>query len=82
MASGIYVMPGETASVASYTRRLVKEKDAGKLLGTVIDKMDDLAQSYHDNSRPLFCAKTGLVDDVVALNQVRQYMKALSGAAY
>jgi len=36
----INVMHGETAAAASYARRLVKEKDAGKPLGPIIDKMN------------------------------------------
>jgi glutaconyl-CoA decarboxylase subunit alpha len=81
-ASEIYVMHGETASVATYSRRLVKEKDAGRPLGPVIDKMNQLAQEYHDKSRPLFCAKNGLVDELVDLVNLRQYLVAFTGAAY
>lgn len=81
-ASEIYVMHGETAAVATYSRRLVKEKDAGRPLGPVIDKMNQLAQEYHDKSRPLFCAKNGLVDELVDLVNLRQYLVAFTGAAY
>jgi len=35
----IYVMHGETAAVASFARRLVKEKDSGKPLEPVIGTM-------------------------------------------
>ena len=37
----IYVMHGETAAAASFSRRLVKEKDAGRPLQPIIDKMRD-----------------------------------------
>jgi len=81
-ATEIYVMHGETAAVASYARRLVKEKIAGNDLGPVVDKMNALADKYHDKSRPIFCAKTGLVDELVALKDLRKYMVAFAGGAY
>jgi glutaconyl-CoA decarboxylase len=78
----IYVMHGETAAAATYSRRLVKEKSAGRPLDPVIDKMNELAQQYHDNSRPAYCAKHGLVDEVVSMAEIRKYMAAFAGAAY
>ena len=78
----IYVMHGETAAVASFARRLVKEKDSGKPLKPVIDKMNALAQEYYDKSRPIFCAKMGLVDEIVSMPNLRRYMVAFAGAAY
>lgn len=81
-ASEIYVMHGETAAVASYSRRLVKEKDADRPLEPIIEKMNELAQKYYDTSRPIFCAKTGMVDEVVAMDKIRHYLKAFTGAAY
>ena len=82
VATEIYAMHGETAAVASYSRRLVKEKDAGNPLDPVIDKMNDLAQKYHDTSRPLYCAQKGMVDEIVPLDALRSYMVAFAGAAY
>ncbi|MBU3917400.1 glutaconyl-CoA decarboxylase subunit alpha [bacterium] len=82
VASEIYVMHGETAAVASYSRRLMKEKDANRPLDQTIEKMNELAQKYHDTSRPLFCAKTGMVDEVVSLASIRNYLKAFTGSAY
>ncbi len=82
VATEIYVMHGETAAVATYARRLVKEKDAGRPLDPVIDKMNQLAGEYHDNSRPLFCAETGLVDEIVNMADLRKYVIAFAGAAY
>jgi glutaconyl-CoA decarboxylase len=78
----IYVMHGETAAVASYARRLVKEKDEGRPLEPVIEKMNALAQNYYHRSRPAYCAKTGFVDEVVRFAAIRNYMVAFSGAAY
>ncbi len=78
----IAVMHGETAAAASFSRRLVKEKDAGRPLEPIIDKMNQLAQEYHDNSRPAFCAKHGMVDEVVKMNGLRDYLKAFAGASY
>ncbi|MCB2169273.1 MAG: glutaconyl-CoA decarboxylase subunit alpha [Deltaproteobacteria bacterium] len=81
-ASEIYVMHGETAAVATYARRLVKEEAAGRPLQPVVDKMNELAADYHEKSRPLFCARTGLVDEIVAIKDLRRYLTAFAGAAY
>ena len=78
----IYVMHGETASVASFARRLVKEKEAGRPLEPIIEKMNQLAQEYHDKSRPVYCAKAGYVDEIVAFTELRKYIQAFTGAAY
>ena len=80
--SEIYVMHGETAAAASFSRRLVKEKDAGRDLQPVIDKMNDLAQMYHDKSRPWYCAFRGFVDEVVKYSELRTYLTAFAEAAY
>ena len=81
-ATEIYVMHGETAAAATYSRRLVKEKNAGKPLGPVIEKMNKMAQEYHDNSRPVYCAKQGFVDEIAKMTEIRKYMIAFAGAAY
>ncbi|MBW1702742.1 MAG: glutaconyl-CoA decarboxylase subunit alpha [Deltaproteobacteria bacterium] len=78
----IYVMHGETAAAASFSRRLVKEKDAGKPLQPVIDKMNALAQQYYDNSRPIYCANRGFVDEIVSLPDLRKYIVAFAGCSY
>jgi glutaconyl-CoA decarboxylase len=78
----IYVMHGETAAAASFARRLVKEKDAGRTLGPVIDKMNELAQQYYDNSRPIYCANRGFVDEIVSLPDMRKYIVAFAGCCY
>ncbi|MCD6153031.1 MAG: glutaconyl-CoA decarboxylase subunit alpha [Syntrophobacterales bacterium] len=81
-ATEIYVMHGETAAAASYSRRLVKEKDAGNPLGPVIDKMNEMVQHYHDMSRPVYCAKEGFVDEVVRFEDIRRYMIAFTNSVY
>ena len=81
-ASEIYVMHGETAAVATYSRRLVKEKEAGRPLEPVIEKMNKLTKEYQEKSRPLFCAKNGLVDEIVPMHDLREYLVAFAGAAY
>ncbi len=78
----IYVMHGETAAAASFSRRLVKEQDAERPLEPVIDKMNALAQQYYDQSRPTYCAIRGFVDEVVSFADIRRYMVAFTGAAY
>ena len=81
-ATEIYVMHGETAAVATYSRRLVKEQEAGRPLEPVLDNMNEMAEQYHQNSRPLFCAQEGLVDEIVSLTELRKYLVAFAGSAY
>ncbi|MBU0987083.1 MAG: glutaconyl-CoA decarboxylase subunit alpha, partial [Proteobacteria bacterium] len=81
-ATEIYVMHGETAAVATYSRRLVKEKEAGRPLEPVIERMNRMAKAYYANSRPLFCAQNGLVDEIVEMDNIRKYLVAFAGAAY
>ncbi len=78
----IYVMHGETASVASFARRLVKEKESGNPLDPIIDKMNALAVEYYKKSRPAYCAKTGFVDEVVSFADIRKYMVAFTDCVY
>ncbi len=81
-ATEIYVMHGQTAAVATYSRRLVKEKDAGRPIEPIIEQMNELAKDYYNNSRPYFCAKHGLVDEVIPLMNMRNYLVAFAGGAY
>ncbi len=81
-ATSIDVMYGKTAAGAMYSRRLVKEQDAGKDLQPTIDKMNSLIQHYIDTSKPEFCAKTGMVDEIVDMPKLRDYMVAFTCAAY
>lgn len=81
-ATEINVMYGKTAAGAMYSRRLVKDQDAGKDLQGTIDKMNKLIQQYTDTSNPAFCAKTGMVDEIVAMPRLRDYIVAFADAAY
>ena len=81
-ATEIAVMHGETAAVAMYSRRALKEKDAGRPLDEVADKMNSLAEQYRQHSSPEYCAHYGLVDEVVDLAELRNYLTAFAGAAY
>ena len=81
-ATEIAVMHGETAAVATYARRAVKEKDAGRPLEPIVEKMNELAQRYRDTSDPLYCAQHGFVDEIVSLSDLRSYLQAFAGAVY
>ena len=81
-ATEIYVMHGETAAVATYSRRAIKEKDSGKPLEPIAQKMNEMAQKYYDTSRPAYCARYGFVDEIVDLKALRGYLKAFAGAVY
>lgn len=78
----IYVMHGETAAVATFARRLVKEKDSGKPLAPVIEAMNKIVKEYYDKSRPAYCAKMGLVDEIVKLADLRKYLVAFANCCY
>lgn len=78
----IYVMHGETAATAMYSRRLVKDKKEGKPLEPTIDKMNKLIQEYTAKSRPKFCAKLGLCDEIVDMNDMRPYIQAFINSCY
>ncbi len=78
----IEVMHGETAAAAAFARRLVKEKDKGNDLQPTIDKMNNLAQQYYDQSRPAYCAKQGFVDEIVTFSEIRDYLVAFTQAVY
>ena len=78
----IYVMHGETAATAMYSRRLVKDQKAGQDLQPTIDKMNKLIQEYSDKSRPKYCAKLGLCDEIVDMNDMRPYIQAFVNACY
>ena len=81
-ATEIYVMHGETAAVATYARRAIKDKDSGKPLEPIAQKMNEMAQKYYDTSRPEYCARYGFVDEIVNLSALRGYLKAFAGAVY
>ena len=75
-------MHGETAAAAMYARRLVKEDKAGQDLQPTIDKMNKLIGEYTEKSRPKFCAKAGLTDEIVDMNDMRPYIQAFVNACY
>ena len=81
-ATEIAVMHGETAAVAMYSRRAIKDKDAGKALDEVAGRMNALAEQYRQHSSPEYCARYGLVDEIVDLSDLRNYLTAFAGAAY
>ncbi|MBI5017849.1 MAG: glutaconyl-CoA decarboxylase subunit alpha [Deltaproteobacteria bacterium] len=78
----ICVLPGETAAAAHYARQLVKERDAGRSIAPVMERMTALKDKIERNSRPLRCAQKGYVDQVVGLPRLRDYLVAFAGAAY
>ena len=78
----IHTHHGETAAVASFSRRLVKEQEAGRPLKPIIDQMNALARQYHEQSRPAYCAKRGFVDEIVAFDELRRYLVAFAGSVY
>jgi glutaconyl-CoA decarboxylase len=81
-ATEINVMNGETAASAMYSRKLAKEKKAGKDLQPTIDKMNKMIDEYTEKSKPKFCAEHGFIDEVVNLTDLRNYLAAFAGAVY
>ena len=81
-ATEIYVMHGETAAVAMYVRKLMKDQAAGKDLQPTINKMNEMIADYAGKSRADFCAKHGFVDEIVPLDKLSHYMRAFACAAY
>ena len=81
-ATEINVMNGKTAANAMYTGRLAKEQKAGNDLQPVIDKMNAMIEDYDLKSKPLYCAQAGLVDEVVKMPLMRNYMIAFTESCY
>jgi glutaconyl-CoA decarboxylase len=44
--------------------------------------MNELVKTYHDTSRPVFCAKTGLLDEIANLSDMSGYLVAFASAVY
>jgi glutaconyl-CoA decarboxylase len=44
--------------------------------------MNALAQQYYDQSRPVYCAKSGLVDEIIPMKKIRDYSIAFTRACY
>ncbi len=81
-ATEVYVMNGETAASAMYSRRLAKDHKAGVDLQPTIDKMNKLIEEYTAKSRPDYCAKLGMIDEIVPLRDLRGYITAFANSAY
>ncbi len=81
-ATEMNVMTGETAAAAMYSRRLVKEQKAGNDLQPTIDKMNALIEEYTEKSTPQYCAKLGLIDEVVNMTALRPYIQAFTESYY
>ena len=81
-ATEINVMNGKTAANAMYTGRLAKDQKAGKDLQPTIDKMNEMIEDYDLKSKPLFCAQAGLVDEIVKMSLMRNYMIAFTESCY
>ena len=81
-ATEIYVMHGETAAAAMYSRRLAKEYKAGESLEGTIKKMNEMIQDYAAKSRPQACGELGLVDEIVNMNMMRNYVVAFAYSVY
>ena len=78
----IYVMHGETAAAAMYSRRLAKEAKEGKSHDVTIAAMNKMIQDYTAKSRPQACAQLGLVDEIVNMNMMRNYIVAFAYSCY
>ena len=74
-----YVMPGETAANAMYSRKLVKASKAGEDMQPIIDKMNDMIQLYLTKILSQYCVKVGMVDEIVDMTELRPYIQAYSG---
>ena len=81
-ATEINVINGETAANAMYTGRLAKDQKAGKDLQPTIDKMNALINDYNEKSKPFYCAKAGLVDEIVDMPMMRNYIVAFTDSCY
>ena len=74
-------IPKDTAN-AMYPGRLAKDQKAGKDLQPTIDKMNALIDDYDVKSKPLFCAQAGLVDEIVDMPMMRNYIVAFTDSCY
>jgi len=78
----ICVMYGETAAVATFSRRLAKAKAEGKALDPIIDEMNKFVEKYKRDSQAIRCAEMGLVDEIVTLYNLRGYLTMFIRAAH
>ena len=74
--------PQRAIANAMYTGRLAKDQKAGKDLQPTIDKMNALINDYNEKSKPFYCAKAGLVDEIVDMPMMRNYIVAFTDSCY
>ena len=46
------------------------------------EDLDNMIEEYHQKSAPAFCAKAGMVDEVVDMPRIRDYLIAFADACY
>lgn len=81
-ATGISVMPGDLAAALSYGRKLVSEARRGVSSEGTLDRMNAMSRDISEHAQPLYCARAGLVDEIVRLDAVRAYLLAFAESAY
>ncbi|MFR4784768.1 MAG: carboxyl transferase domain-containing protein [Pilosibacter sp.] len=76
-------MPGETAANAMYSRKLVKAKKAGER-SSADHRQDERYDPACITRSPVrqYCAKVGMVDEIVDMTDIRPYIQAFTEAAY
>lgn len=78
----ICVMYGETAAVATFSRRLAKAKKNGEALEAIVQEMNDFVDKYNKDSQAIECARMGFVDELVELTSLRNYLTMFVSASY
>lgn len=81
-ATEVCVMHAQTGAAAMYGGKLAKDQALGKPLQPTIEKMNAMIEDYAVKSSPAYCARKGMVDEIVALNDLRAYLLAFAEAAY
>ena len=76
----IMVMHRESAAMARYGRALEKACPADR--PSVIRQMNELVEKYRETSSPRYAAVHGLVDEVISLARMRDYLSWFAHAAY
>ena len=61
---------------------LAKEYKAGESMEGTIKKMNEMIQDYAAKSRPQACGELGLVDEIVNMNMLRNYVVAFAYSVY
>lgn len=78
----ICVMYGETAAVATFSRRIAKAKAENKDLEPLIGEMNEFVDKYKRDSQAIRCAQNGFIDEVVELRHLRSYLAMFMRAAH